>query len=300
MANYGVEFMQPTERSIGTSSLRVGPISYGCWRFAGTTVDDAAAKINAALDHNMTLIDTADIYGSRGPDGFGSSEALLGEVLRASPGLRDRCVIATKGGIRPGTPYDSTRAYLLAACDDSLRRLGIDTIDLYQIHRPDLATHPAEVAATLGELVETGKVRYVGVSNYNSAQLDALLAHAEIPIVSSQPEFSLWFHEPIDDGTLDRAMQHRLTPLAWSPLGRGAVGDATSPLGTLLCELATEYDTTPTAIALAWIMAHPSAPIPIIGTQQVERIAEAATATSVALSRADWYRLLATAGRALP
>ena len=246
----------------------------------------------------MNLIDTADIYGRGGP-GFGAAEALLGDVLRAAPELRDRMVIATKGGISPDVPYDSSRDYLIAACDASRQRLGVDVIDLYQIHRPDLLAHPAEVAATLGELVDRGWVRYVGVSNYSAPQLDALLAHCEGPIVTSQPEFSLWHLAPIDDGVLDRCLQHRITPLAWSPLGGGRVGDA-DPLAPMLDELAHDYDVARTAIALAFILGHPSRPVAIIGTQPLDRIDEAATATSVVLSKTDRYRLIAAAGRTLP
>lgn len=289
---------RPGAKRLGTSERFVGPIAYGCWRFAGTDVASARAKIECALEHGMTLIDTADIYGRGGP-GFGTSESLLGEVLADAPNLRDQMVVATKGGIRPEVPYDSTREYLLDACDESRRRLGIDTIDLYQIHRPDLLAHPAEVAATLTELVERGWVGQIGVSNYSAPQLDALISHLDIPLATSQPEFSLWHLDPIDDGTLDRCQQHRITPLAWSPLGRGLVGE-TSEITETLDALASEHGATRTAVALAFVMAHPSGAIPIIGTQRLDRITEAAAAVSVSLSRAECYSLVAAGGRALP
>lgn len=289
------------QRRIGTSSLAVGPISFGCWRFAGTSVAEAQAKIEAAIECGMNLIDTADIYGFDGTDGsFGTSEALLGDVLKASPALRDQIVLATKGGIMPPAPYDSTREYLVAACDRSLQRLNVDTIDLYQIHRPDLLCHPAEVAGALRELVAAGKVRNVGVSNYTASQLDALLAHSVVPLVSTQPEFSLWQYDALDDGVLDRAMQHQLTPLAWSPLGQGAIGDETSTLGAAIATCAANHGVSSSAIALAWIMHHPSGAIPIIGTQRIERIRDAATAMTVTLERSELYSLLAAAGRHLP
>ncbi len=285
-------------RRLGVSDLEVGPISYGCWRFAGTSVSDAHAKIERALDNGMNLIDTADIYGRGGP-GFGAAEALLGDVLRTEPTLRDRMIIATKGGISPDVPYDSSRAHLIEACDASRRRLGVDVIDLYQIHRPDLLAHPAEVAATLGELVDRGWVRHVGVSNYSAAQLDALLAHCEGPIVTSQPEFSLWHLAPLDDGVLDRCLQHRITPLAWSPLGGGRIGHD-DLLTTVIDEIAAEHGVTRTAIALAFVLGHPSRPVAIIGTQQLDRIDEAATASRVVLQKPELYRLIVAAGRNLP
>lgn len=285
-------------KRLGTSDVFVGPIAYGCWRFAGTSLVEARAKIECALEHGMTLFDTADIYGRGGP-GFGTSESLLGEVLADAPGLRDRMVIATKGGIRPEVPYDSSRAYLIEACDASRLRLGVDTIDLYQIHRPDLLAHPAEVAATLGELVERGWVSEIGVSNYSAPQLDALLAHLDLQLATSQPEFSLWHLDPIDDGTLDRCQQHRITPVAWSPLGRGQVG-VRSEITATLDAIAAEHGSTRTAIALAFVLAHPSGAIPIIGTQRLDRIAEAAAASAVTLTRTECYSLIAAGGRPLP
>ena len=264
-------------------------------------MSEAQAKIETALECGMNLIDTADIYGFNGGAGtFGTSEDLLGEVLAGTPMLRDQIVLATKGGIRPGIPYNSTRDYLVGACEDSLRRLRTDVIDLYQVHRPDLLAHPAEVAVALNELVTSGKVRAVGVSNYSASQLDALQAHMGVPLVSTQPEFSLWHYDAIDDGVLDRAMQHGLTPLAWSPLGRGAVGDTDSPLGRIIADLADVHSVSATAIALAWVMHHPSGAIPIIGTQQLARIRDAATAVTVNLQRSELYALLAGAGRVLP
>jgi predicted oxidoreductase len=288
-------------RRLGASDLEVGPIAYGCWRFAGTSVAEARRKIETALDSGMTLVDTADIYGLGGP-GFGAAEELLGRVLAEDPPLRDRMVLATKGGIVPGVPYDSSGEHLTSACEASLSRLGVDVIDLYQIHRPDLLAHPAEVAEALDGLLAAGKVRAVGVSNHSVTQTAALQSYLEAPLVTTQPELSLLHLDPIDDGVLDAAMQHDLTPLAWSPLGGGrlATGDAPPGLVATLDELAEREGTTRTAVALAFVLAHPSRPIPIIGTQRPERIRQAAAALEVNLSRSDWYRLVAAAGRELP
>ena len=136
----------------------VGSISYGQWRSTTDDVTAAQELLETALDAGMNLIDTADVYGldARGT-GFGEVEALLGRVLARAPGLRERMVLGTKGGIRPPVPYDSSDAWLRTACDDSLRRLRVETIDLYQIHRPDMYAHPAEVAATLADLARTGQ-----------------------------------------------------------------------------------------------------------------------------------------------
>ncbi len=307
----------PGRRELGTSGVEVGPIAYGCWRFAGTGVTEATEKIDTAIDVGIDLVDTADIYGFTGEGGFGDAETLLGRVLAASPGLRDRMVLATKGGIRPGVPYDQGRSYLVAACEASLRRLGVDHVDLYQVHRPDVLTHPAELAATLQRLVDRGLTRLVGVSNFTVAQTRALRAHLDVDVVTTQPEWSALCLDPLVDGTFDLCAETGTTPLAWSPLGGGRLGGSPlgggrlggSPLGdepaarvvAVLDELAIERGVDRTAVALAWAMAHPVAPVVIIGTQQPERIRSAAAAIDVRLDRSEWYRVLvASRGERLP
>ena len=235
-------------RRLGTSSLEVGAVSYGCWRFAGTSVGEAREKVLAAVELGMTLVDTADIYGFDGAAGFGAAEALLGEVLASTPGLRERIVLATKGGIRPPVPYDQSPEDLVAACRASLERLGVDQVDLYQVHRPDLLAHPADLAAALTALVGEGLVREVGVSNFTRAQTDALVAHLGFPVVTTQPELSALCLDPITDGTLDDALRDGRTPLAWSPLGGGRLGtgvaatdDRTSAVHAELDRIAAEH-----------------------------------------------------------
>ena len=127
-------------------------------------------------------------------------------MLARAPGLRDRMVLATKGGIVPPVPYDSSPAALRAACEASLRRLQVDVIDLYQVHRPDLFAHPADVAETLLALRSEGKIRAIGVSNHTAAQHRALEAHLGEPLATSQPELSVAHLEPVRDGVLDHCM----------------------------------------------------------------------------------------------
>lgn len=283
----------------------VGPIAYGQWRYTSDDVAAAQGLLEAALDAGMNLIDTADVYGlDWGGTGFGSVEERLGEVLAAAPGLRDRMVLATKGGILPPVPYDSSPERLREACEDSLRRLGVDTVDLYQIHRPDLYAHPAEVAATLVELREAGKIREVGVSNHTTAQAAALQAHLPFPIVSTQPEFSAARLDPMRDGTFDQCMERGIVPLAWSPLAGGALatGDGIRPeLLTVIDGLAAREGCDRATIALAFVLAHPSAPVAIIGTQNVDRIHGSLAALDVQLERADVYAIVqASEGVPLP
>ena len=163
--------------ALGASGLAVAPLGWGMWRFAGADVVTARARVDAALEIGCTLFDTADIYGLGPQGGFGAAEELLGKVLRADPSLRDRIVLATKAGITPPVPYDCSASYLVKACEASLRRLGVERIDLLQVHRPDVLTHPAEVARAFELLHRQGKIRAAGVSNYSAAQARALLAH---------------------------------------------------------------------------------------------------------------------------
>lgn len=276
--------------------LEVGPLAFGCWRFNGTDVAAGQELIETALDLGMNLVDTADIYGlGHGGGGFGESEELLGKVLAASPDLRDRMVLATKGGIREGVPYDSSADYLEQACDASLRRLGVDVIDLYQVHRPDLFAHPLDVAETLDGLIAAGKVRTVGVSNHTPAQVSALAEYLEAPLVSTQPELSAAHLAPLRDGTLDQAMAEGFAVLAWSPLagGRIATGDGMRrELLVVLDELAAREGVDRATIALAFVLAHPSGPVAILGTQTVDRLRDAQKALEVHLDRTDCYRII--------
>ena len=291
-------------RAIPGTDVVVGPLAYGCWRLT-SDVAHATRMIATALDNGMNLIDTADVYGlDWGGSGFGVNEELLGEVLTASPGLRDRMVLATKGGILPPTPYDSSPAHLTKALDASLRRLQTDVVDIYMIHRPDMYTHPEAVAATLDGFVAAGKVRAVGVSNHTPAQTAALAAFLENPLAVTQPQYSAVHLDPMRDGTLDQAMRDGIVPLAWSPLagGRLATGDGVRPeLMAKLMELAAREGVDHTVIALAFTLAHPSRPVAIIGSQRTDRLVEATQALGVTLDRNDVYDIIeASEGVPLP
>lgn len=286
-------------RQLGTGGPVIAPLAWGMWRLAGS-VADAARLIHAALDVGLNLLDTADIYGFDGRDGFGAAEDLLGRVLEKEPKLRSRMVLATKGGISPGVPYDQSQDYLSAAIDRSLERLRVDHVDLYQVHRPDILTHPEALARTLGSAVRSGKVRAVGVSNYTPAQIEALVHFLEMPLVSTQPEISPLRIDCFENGELDQAMRLGLTPLAWSPLAGGRLAEPRSErdqaVAAALDKVATVHGVSRTVAAYSWLMAHPAGIVPIVGTQREERIAEAAQALEMKWSRADWYSVL-VAGR---
>lgn len=283
-------------RPLGKGGLSIPPMAWGLWRFRGDSVAAARLRVEAALEAGLDLFDLADVYGPDNGEAFGAAEALLGRVIAEAPDLRNRIVLATKGGIQLGAPYNASSDYLIAACEASLARLGVEVIDLYQIHRPDLLAHPAETAEALDRLRRAGKIREAGVSNYLPSQLAALQAYLPFPLVSTQPEFSAHALPVLTDGTLDQALEHGLAVLAWSPLAGGRLLSGTSrrdlDIVAALAAVAEKFDVPVSAAAYAWVMAHPALPVPIVGAQTPAHIREAPAALKVSFTRAEWYAVL--------
>lgn len=292
-------------RPLGKSGITVSSLAWGNWRLCGDDVDAVLELLHAALAAGIDFIDTADIYGPDNGEPFGASEALLGRALAKEPGLRDRLILATKGGISMGVPYDSSATYLAGAIDASLARLGVDHVDLWQIHRPDILTHPAEIARAVDDAHRAGKIRAFGVSNFTRSQIDMLQQYLPLPIVSTQPELSPLKLAPIENGEMDQAIAMDMAVMAWSPLGGGRIAAPSTPredaVSAALDAVAAEYGVSRTAVAYSWVMAHPARPIPIVGTQKTGRIAEAADALKVRWTRASWYGVMvASKGEPLP
>jgi predicted oxidoreductase len=309
---------------VGVSLLRSSRLAYGCWRVAGTwnpaEVTDASRAagrqaIIAAYEAGYSLFDNADVYCA------GEAERILGQVLSEVSGMRDRVVILTKGGIRPGgdpqpdSPgrYDFSASHLISACEHSLRRLGIETIDVYLLHRPDLLADPEEVAQAFSQLKTAGKVRYFGVSNFRPTLLTALQAACPMPMVAHQVEISLAKLDTLTDGTLDQCLIEHITPMAWSPLAAGLIGDGANRLLPsqktyqperflpALDSVAQARGVSRTVVALAWLLKHPARIMPIIGSINPDRIRDAAKAADLELTREEWYRLLIAArGEPMP
>ena len=295
------------KRALGASGIEVAPLAWGMWRSveAGHGAQDVVRLLHAVLDAGMTLVDTADIYGFDGTGGFGGAEELLGEAFRHEPGLRERIVLATKGGISPGVPYDQSRGYMQSALDASLARLGVERVELYQIHRPDILTHPQELARFLEDAVASGKVGAIGVSNFTIHQIETLAALLDTPLATTQPEISATRIEPLVNGEMDQALRLGLTPLAWSPLGGGRIiapGDARQEaVAKALDNVAQQAGVGRAVAALGWLIAHPVGIVPIVGSQSSERIAEAGKAMAMRWTREDWYKVLVAArGEKLP
>ncbi|MFC0456271.1 aldo/keto reductase family oxidoreductase [Arthrobacter liuii] len=304
-------------------------VIYGCMGLGGSWsdephgtqhVDQAAAAVQAALDAGITLFDHADIYRS------GKSEAVFGEVLAGTPGLRDRVRLQTKCGIRLNerglaTHYDLSRDAILERVNGSLNRLRTDYVDILLLHRPDPLADPAEVASAVGQLMAEGKVRHLGVSNMSAAQIEVLQDRLETPVVANQLEMSLlkraWLESQVlvnhpehldysfPHGTLEYCTRNNITLQAYGSLARGAYtgaetgspSSAEAATAELVAELAGEYSTSGEAILLGWLMKHPAGIAPVIGTANPDRIRACADAARVAraMTRADWYRLWVTA-----
>lgn len=282
----------------------VGRLAYGCWRFPGTPQDAVAEKIESAFEIGANVIDTADIYG------VGEAESMLGKWLGEQPSRRDDMVLVTKGGITPPIPYNSSKEHLIAACEASLRRLRTDHVDLYLIHRPDILTGAEEAAAALTALKDSGKAAAVGVSNYSLEQTRALQAFLDFPLAAIQPEISAWTTDVLFEGLLDHAQAARLLPMAWSPLAGGILATGVAPekgtdrfekLISVMDRIAGANNVTRDCVALAWLLAHPSGIMPILGTQSPDRIRSAVKSFDVKLTRRDWYEILeAGLGRKMP
>lgn len=306
--------------ALGRSKLTSSRLAYGCWRIARSgdpAVDyqTARAAVLAALEAGYTLFDHANIYCS------GRAEEVFGKLLKELKGERERIVITTKCGIRlPGDPseaslyrYDFSSAYIISQVEASLRRLGIDHIDFYQLHRPDFLMDAGEVAGAFDQLHREGKVGEFGVSNFSPSQVELLQSGCSRPLIVNQIEFSLTALSPLTDGTLDQCQRLGITPLAWSPLGGGLLADGAMDIlphqqkyrveetVKLLDEIARSRGVNRVAVAVAWLLKHPAKIVPIIGSTNPNRISEAASATQVDLSREEWYRLLTVArGEPLP
>jgi len=304
--------------ALGGSSLKASRLAYGCWRLGGSwepakvkAADEAAGRqaVITALDAGYTLFDLADIYCG------GVSEKIFGQALRQVHGMRERVVIATKCGIRkagdpkPDSPYryDFSASYIIWSCERSLKRLGIDTVDVYQLHRPDYLMEPDEVATAFSKLQRQGKVREFGVSNFKPSQLATLQKACPMKLLINQVELSLVHREALHDGTLDQCLAEKITPMAWSPLGGGALADGAKrvlksqegykpkKINVVLDGIAKERGVTRATVALAWLLRHPAGIVPIVGSTDPKRIHQAARADRIELSREEWYRLLVAA-----
>lgn len=310
------------------TSLTVSTLIYGCMRIRGTwtdaplSQDDIATglrSVRAALDAGITFFDHADIYGR------GRCEEIFGHLWKREHIQRDTLVLQSKCGIRPGIAYDFRPGHIRTSVEASLKRLQTDYLDILLLHRPDLLMDPDAIAEVFAELKAAGKVRYFGVSNFTPAAQAMLQSRLPDPLVTNQIRFGLGFLPPVEswivagrtnegsatrgEGILEYCIQHRIIPQAYSPIIYGGILEPLSAddppalrgLKQTLRDLAEAKNTTPDALALAWVLRHPSRIQPIIGTTRPERIHSAVNALDLPLTHEEWYQLLIAArGAPLP
>lgn len=300
-----------TRRKISPTGPEFSRLVYGTWRMLddSSSLQEINRRLHRCVELGITTIDTAEIYG------LYRVEAALGQALALSPGLRHKIEIVTKAGIyvpnklnpdRQVGFYDVSGPRLQQSVEESLRLMGTDHLELFLVHRPDWLTSIDDTAGGLNQLIRSGKIRSAGVSNYSATQFDALNSRMEQPLVTNQLEFHLLHMNPITDGTFDQCQQQRFQPMAWSPLAGGRLFDKTNEaalrLATAAAGMSAKYNgATLEQLAYAWILAHPSGPIPVIGTNKLERIESAAKAARIILDREDWYALwVAARGHSIP
>lgn len=296
-------------KTLGKSTLAVGRIGLGCMgmsEFYGGARDEAAhiKTLHAAIELGVQHFDTADMYGA------GHNEELLS---KAFADRRDKVTVATKFGVRRGANGEwlgisGRPEYVKAACEKSLQRLGVETLDLYYQHRPDPDVPVEESVGAMKELVEAGKVRFIGVSEFSAEQIRA--AHAVHPITALQTEYSLWTRNVEHDGTLQTCRELGIAFVAYSPLGRGFLTgeipnrealdqndwrrqnprfsdeafSENARFVELIRDLAKRKDATAAQVALAWVLAQGEDVFVIPGTRRIERLKENLGAWTVELS----------------
>ncbi|MBK8021920.1 MAG: aldo/keto reductase [Chloroflexi bacterium] len=319
------------KQPIPQTDLETSRIAYGTWHLGGgwdsqpvsqEIIDRADRLLHAAVEHGITLIDLADIYTR------GKSDKTVGEVIRRDPGLRDKVLLQEKVGIRfgddpnPGDPgrYDFSYQHLTRSVETCLERLNTDYVDLLLLHRPDPLIEPEEVARAFESLHSSGKVRYFGVSNHTGMQIELLKKFVTQPLVVNQIELNVLHNDLITDGivantqrarytgardTLDYCRVNDILVQAWSPVAGGSlfapgddVPDNVKQTAAEIARLAVEHNTSKEAVAVAWLLRHPARIQPILGTLNVQRLAESVRADDLELSREEWYRLLAAANGA--
>ena len=250
--------------------------------------EQAIRTIHAALDVGVNFIDTADAYSADDKD-FGHNERLIAKAISSTPTRRDGVIIATKGGHtrtgNGGWELDGRPEYLKRACENSLKALGTDRIDLYQYHRPDPDVPYAESIGALKELQDEGKVRWVGISNANTDQIEE--TRSIVDLVSVQNQLSLEYGSPIDKGEVELCERNGIAFLPWSPFG--GISKAADAPGTHdpVREAAEAHGVSPQQVVLAWLLALSPVMIPIPGASRPESITDSAKAVDLELTHEE-------------
>lgn len=283
-----------------TEDLSFSQIAYGMWRLDeadDTSPAGVQARIEACLEQGITTLDQADIYG-----GY-TAEGILGAALKGT-GLRDRIELVTKCDIVVRSDrfpdvrvkhYDTSPEYITGSLERSLREMGVDHVDLLLIHRPDPLMDHEATGRALDDLVASGKTRAVGVSNFRPWDFSLLQSAMESDLVVNQIEISLKEHVPFVNGDLAFLQENEIVPMAWSPLGGGELMTGNGPAQDALAAVAARDGVDSAAVAIAWLMAHPAGIIPVLGTNNLNRVKGFSDALKVGMDRQTWFELYTAA-----
>jgi aryl-alcohol dehydrogenase-like predicted oxidoreductase len=282
-------------RRLGPGAPLVSAVGYGGMHLSikdRPSEEQAIRVIHAALDAGVTLIDTADVYCLDDRD-IGHNERLIARALKTRPASRDVVIVATKGGVtRPGGRWetDGRPEHLRAACERSLQALGVERIDLYQLHAPDPRVPLAESVGALADLQQQGKIRWIGLSNVSVSQIWE--AEAVVQITSVQNRLNPFFREALADGVVEYCADRGLGFLAYSPTGGGRLNHKL-PGHPVLQPMAARLGVTPHALVLAWVLARSPAVIIIPSARTVDHALDSAGAADLLLTEADLSALTA-------
>ncbi|MDB5848578.1 MAG: hypothetical protein JWP29_2330 [Rhodoferax sp.] len=294
--------------------LGLSPIALGLWRAGRVQLPTArlVELIATSLDAGVNTFDLADIYGNyAGEQAFGAALA-ASKLPRSAVRLISKCGVCSVSEARPAhrvKHYDNGGDHVRASVDASLKTLGTDYLDLFLVHRPDFLLDADELAEALRQVVQAGKVRHVGVSNFSPSQQRLLASRLHgLPggLAANQVELSVLHRAPFTDGTLDLCQEQRCVPMAWSPLGGGFLfsgeTDEAARVRTALAEVGEALGgATADQVALAWLMRHPSGILPVLGTTDPARVQSAAGASALQLDRQQWYQIWqAATGTTIP
>ena len=282
-------------------NLDVSRLAYGMWRLTddqNTSAAHVRNKLSACLEQGITTIDQADIYGGyQAEEIFGN--ALRGTALRNQIEIVTKCDIVAPVGRHKAARvkyYDTSRAHILASVEHSLRLMHTDHIDLLLLHRPDPLMNHFETGAALDEMVASGKVRAVGTSNFRPHDWKLLQSAMKTPLVTNQIEISVVANEALVNGDIAFHQMNATPIMAWSPLAGGALFDGKNqPLTNLLTNIAQIQAVDLSAVAVAWLLAHPAHIIPVMGTNNITRIERFSDALKVSMDRQTWYEIYTAA-----
>ncbi|WP_024613832.1 aldo/keto reductase [Clostridium sp. Ade.TY] len=302
--------------NIGKSNIKGSEIALGCMRISELSKDDAEILIKTSLDEGINFFDHADIYSK------GESEKIFADAINMNDDLREKIILQTKCGIIPGEMYDFSKEHILKSVDGSLKRLKTDYIDTFLLHRPDILVDPEEVCEAFNILYESGKVKKFGVSNHTPFQIELLNKYLDNKIIINQLQFGIMHTGMLDSGinmnmkndasinrdggVLDYCRLNEITIQAWSPYQYGFFegvflnNDKFLDLNEKINEIAKKYNVTNTAIATAWILRHPAKIQTIVGTTNKNRLKNICKASSIKLTRKEWYEIYLAAGNKLP